>query len=458
MSKSKKETNLKLVKGLKNKSSKVSALSPREIVSELDRYVIGQKDAKKAVAVALRNRWRRQALTDEMRDEVLPKNILMIGPTGVGKTEISRRLSKLAQAPFIKVEATRFTEVGYVGRDVEQIVRDLIEIAIAMERERKRKEVKAKAELKAEEKVLDALVGNKASIATRESFRKRLRNGDLDENEIEIEVQDSTSGIQSFEIPGMPGGNVGMVNLGDILGKSMGNKKGKKRKMTVKESHGILIAQESDKMIEEDKIIKEAKKATEENGIVFLDEIDKVSARSDRVGGDVSREGVQRDLLPLIEGTTVSTKHGPIKTDHILFIASGAFQLAKPSDLLPELQGRLPIRVELNALNEDDFKRILREPDNSLIKQYKALLKTEDVNLEFSDDGIEMLAKISAEVNSSVENIGARRLHTIIEKVLDEISFNATDKAGETITVDKKFVQENLGNLVKDTDLSKFIL
>ncbi len=457
MSKSKKETNLKLVKGTKSDKAKVSALSPREIVSELDRYVIGQKEAKKAVAVALRNRWRRQALTDEMRDEVLPKNILMIGPTGVGKTEISRRLSKLAEAPFIKVEATRFTEVGYVGRDVEQIVRDLIEIAIAMERERKRKEVKAKAELKAEEKVLDALVGNKASVATRESFRKRLRNGDLDNNEIEIEVQD-TSGIQSFEIPGMPGGNVGMVNLGDILGKSMGGKKGKKKKMTVKESHGILVAQESDKMIEEDKIIKEAKKTTEENGIVFLDEIDKVSARSDRVGGDVSREGVQRDLLPLIEGTTVSTKHGPIKTDHILFIASGAFQLAKPSDLLPELQGRLPIRVELNALNEDDFKRILKEPDNSLIKQYKALLKTEDVNLEFSDDGIDMLAKISAEVNSSVENIGARRLHTIIEKVLDEISFNATDKAGETITVDKKFVQNNLGNLIKDTDLSKFIL
>ena len=458
MSKSKKETNLKLVKGSKSDSSKVSALSPREIVSELDRYVIGQKEAKKAVAVALRNRWRRQALTDEMRDEVLPKNILMIGPTGVGKTEISRRLSKLAEAPFIKVEATRFTEVGYVGRDVEQIVRDLIEIAIAMERERKRKEVKAKAELKAEEKVLDALVGNKASVATRESFRKRLRNGDLDDNEIEIEVQDTSSGVQSFEIPGMPGGNVGMVNLGDILGKSMGGKKGKKKKMTVKESHGILIAQESDKMIEEDKIIKEAKKSTEENGIVFLDEIDKVSARSDRVGGDVSREGVQRDLLPLIEGTTVSTKHGPIKTDHILFIASGAFQLAKPSDLLPELQGRLPIRVELNALNEDDFKRILKEPDNSLIKQYKALLKTEDVNLEFSEDGIDMLAKISAEVNSSVENIGARRLHTIIEKVLDEISFNATDKAGETITVDKEFVENNLGNLVKDTDLTKFIL
>ncbi len=458
MSKSKKETSLKLVKGSKGESSKVSALSPREIVSELDRYVIGQKEAKKAVAVALRNRWRRQALTDEMRDEVLPKNILMIGPTGVGKTEISRRLSKLAEAPFIKVEATRFTEVGYVGRDVEQIVRDLIEIAIAMERERKRKEVKAKAELKAEEKVLDSLVGNKASVATRESFRKRLRNGDLDTNEIEIEVQDTSSGLQSFEIPGMPGGNVGMVNLGDILGKSMGGKKGKKKKMTVKESHGILVAQESDKMIEEDKIIKEAKKATEENGIVFLDEIDKVSARSDRIGGDVSREGVQRDLLPLIEGTTVSTKHGPIKTDHILFIASGAFQLAKPSDLLPELQGRLPIRVELNALNEEDFKRILKEPDNSLIKQYKALLKTEDVNLEFSEDGIDMLAKISAEVNSSVENIGARRLHTIIEKVLDNISFNATDKAGETITVDKKFVQDNLGNLVKDTDLSKFIL
>ena len=458
MVKSNKITNLNIIKNKTKENSKVSALSPREIVSELDRYVIGQKEAKKAVAVALRNRWRRQALTDEMRDEVLPKNILMIGPTGVGKTEISRRLSKLAEAPFIKVEATRFTEVGYVGKDVEQIVRDLIEIAIAMEKEKKRKEVKAKAELKAEDKVLDALVGSKASVATKESFRKRLRNGDLDENEIEIEVQDKNSGFQSFEIPGMPGGNVGMVNIGDILGKSMGNKRGKKKKMTVKESHDILVAQESDKMIEEDKIIKEAKKTTEENGIVFLDEIDKVSARSDRVGGDVSREGVQRDLLPLIEGTTVSTKHGPIKTDHILFIASGAFQLAKPSDLLPELQGRLPIRVELDALNEEDFKRILKEPDNSLIKQYKELLKTESVNLVFTDDGIDMLAKISAEVNSSVENIGARRLHTIIEKVLDDISFNATDKAGETITVDKKYVNDNLGNLVKDTDLSKFIL
>jgi ATP-dependent HslUV protease ATP-binding subunit HslU len=458
MVKTNKVTSLNVLKNKSKDNSKVSALSPREIVSELDRYVIGQKDAKKAVAVALRNRWRRQALSDEMRDEVLPKNILMIGPTGVGKTEISRRLSKLAEAPFIKVEATRFTEVGYVGRDVEQIIRDLIEIAIAMEKEKKRKEVKAKAELKAEEKVLDALVGNKASVATRESFRKRLRTGDLDDNEIEIEVEGSTVGLQNFEIPGMPGGNVGMINLGDMLGKSMGNKKGKKKKMNVKESHDILVAQESDKMIEEDKIIKEAKKTTEENGIVFLDEIDKVSARSDRVGGDVSREGVQRDLLPLIEGTTVSTKHGPIKTDHILFIASGAFQLAKPSDLLPELQGRLPIRVELDALKEEDFKRILKEPDNSLIKQYKELLNTENVNLKFTDDGIDMLAKISAEVNSSVENIGARRLHTIIEKVLDDISFNATDRAGETIIIDEKYVQDNLGNLVKDTDLSKFIL
>ena len=456
---SKKVTNLNLIKENKKKTdSKVSALSPREIVSELDRYVIGQKEAKKAVAVALRNRWRRQALTDEMKQEVLPKNILMIGPTGVGKTEISRRLSRLAEAPFIKVEATKFTEVGYVGRDVEQIIRDLTEIAIAMEREKKRKEVNAKAQLAAEEKVLDALVGNKASVATRESFKKRLRSGALDINEIEIEVNQPSSNMQSFEIPGMPGANVGMVNIGEILGKSMGGNKGKRKKMSVKESHDILVAQESDKMIEEDKIVKEAKKYTEENGIVFLDEIDKVSARGDRVGGDVSREGVQRDLLPLIEGTTVSTKHGPIKTDHILFIASGAFQLAKPSDLLPELQGRLPIRVELSALNEDDFKRILKEPDNSLIKQYKALLKTENVDLEFTDDGIDMLAKLSAEINSSVENIGARRLHTIIEKVLDDISFNASDKAGERIVVDKSFVQKNLGNLVKDTDLSKFIL
>ncbi len=450
--------NLKIVKKSSNKdSSKVSALSPREIVSELDRYVIGQHQAKRAVAVALRNRWRRQALSDDMKDEVLPKNILMIGPTGVGKTEISRRLSKLAQAPFIKVEATRFTEVGYVGKDVEQIIRDLIEIAIAMEKEKRRKEVHAKAQLAAEEKVLDALVGKKASLATRESFRKRLRSGDLDKNEIEIEVNDTSSGMPSFEIPGMPGANIGMVNIGEILGKS-GSPKGKKKKMTVKESHEILIAQESDKMIEQEKIIKQAKDSTENNGIVFLDEIDKVSARGDRIGGDVSREGVQRDLLPLIEGTTVNTKYGPVKTDHILFIASGAFQLAKPSDLLPELQGRLPIRVELNALTEDDFKRILKEPDNSLIKQYKALLKTEDVELDFSDDGIEMLAKLSTEINSTVENIGARRLHTIIEKVLDEVSFSASDKAGQTIKVNKEFVSKNLGDLVKNTDLSKFIL
>ena len=437
-------------------SSNVTSLSPREIVSELDRYVIGQNQAKRAVAIALRNRWRRQALTNEMKDEVLPKNILMIGPTGVGKTEISRRLSKLAEAPFIKVEATRFTEVGYVGRDVEQIIRDLLEIAIAMEKVKKRKEVFAKALQAAEERVLEAMVGNKASIATRESFRKRLRNGDLDKNEIEVDVHDSPS-MPSFEIPGMPGANVGMVNIGEMLGKTMG-KKPKKKKMTVKESHEILIAEESDKLIEQDKIVKSAKVSTENNGIVFLDEIDKVSARSDRIGGDVSREGVQRDLLPLIEGTTVSTKYGTIKTDHILFIASGAFQLAKPSDLLPELQGRLPIRVELNALTSEDFKKILREPDNSLIKQYKALLKTEKINLEFTDDGIETIAELATEVNSSVENIGARRLHTIIEKVLDEISFTATDRSGEKIIIDKKYVQKNLGELVKDTDLSKFIL
>jgi len=446
-------------KGIKEsveQSADVTSLSPREIVSELDRFVIGQNQAKRAVAIALRNRWRRQALTGEMKDEVLPKNILMIGPTGVGKTEISRRLSKLAEAPFIKVEATRFTEVGYVGRDVEQIIRDLLEIAIAMEKVKKRKEVFTKAQQSAEERVLEAIVGNKASVATRESFRKRLRNGDLDKNEIEIDIHDSPS-IPSFEIPGMPGANIGMVNIGEMLGKTMGNKP-KKKKMTIKESHEILISEESDKLIEQDKIIKSAKVSTENNGIVFLDEIDKVSARGDRIGGDVSREGVQRDLLPLIEGTTVSTKYGTIKTDHILFIASGAFQLAKPSDLLPELQGRLPIRVELNALTSEDFKKILKEPDNSLIKQYKALLKTEKINLEFTDDGIDTIAELATEVNSSVENIGARRLHTIIEKVLDEISFTATDRSGEKIIIDKKYVQKNLGELVKDTDLSKFIL
>ncbi len=440
----------------KEKTTITNSLSPREIVSELDRFVVGQNKAKRAVAIALRNRWRRQALEDDMKDEVLPKNILMIGPTGVGKTEISRRLSKLAEAPFVKVEATRFTEVGYVGRDVEQIVRDLLEIAIAMEKVKKRKEVHAQAQKLAEDRVLDALVGNKASVATRESFRKRLRDGDLDDNEIEIAISESNQ-MPSFEIPGMPGANVGMINISDVLGKSMGQKP-KKKKMTVKESHEILINEESDKLIEQDKIIKSAKDSTENNGIVFLDEIDKISARTDRVGGDVSREGVQRDLLPLIEGTTVSTKYGPVKTDHILFIASGAFQLAKPSDLLPELQGRLPIRVELDALNSQDFIRILKEPDNSLIKQYKALLKTENVDLEFTEDGINTIAHIASEVNSSVENIGARRLHTIIERVLDEISFTATDRAGEKITVDGKYIKDNIGELVKDTDLSKFIL
>ena len=437
-------------------SSIVSSLSPREIVSELDRYVVGQNKAKKAVAIALRNRWRRQALKGDMKDEVLPKNILMIGPTGVGKTEISRRLSKLAEAPFVKVEATRFTEVGYVGRDVEQIIRDLLEIAIAMEKIKKRKEVLVKAQKMAEEKVLDALVGNKASVATRESFRKRLRNGDLDGNEIEVAINESSSS-SSFEIPGMPGANIGMINIGDMLGKSMGTKQ-KKKKMTVKESHEILINEESDKLIEEDKIVKSAKHTTENNGIVFLDEIDKISGRSDRTGGDVSREGVQRDLLPLIEGTTVSTKYGPVKTDHILFIASGAFQLAKPSDLLPELQGRLPIRVELEALTSDDFKRILKEPDYSLIKQYVALLKTENVDLEFTEDGINAIANMASEVNNTVENIGARRLHTIIERILDDISFTATDRAGEKITINSEYVKKNLDELVKDTDLSKFIL
>ena len=438
-----------------DEQSVVSSLSPREIVSELDRYVIGQKDAKRAVAIALRNRWRRQALKGYMKDEVMPKNILMIGPTGVGKTEISRRLSKLAEAPFVKVEATRFTEVGYVGRDVEQIIRDLLEIAIAIEKEKMKKEVYAKARQAAEERVLNALVGNKASVATRESFRKRLRTGDLDKNEIEIEINEVGS-LPNFEIPGMPGANIGMINLSEMLGKS--SKKGKKKKMSVKESHEVLISEESDRMIEQDQIIKSAKISTENNGIVFLDEIDKVSARGDRIGGDVSREGVQRDLLPLIEGTTVSTKHGPIKTDHILFIASGAFQLAKPSDLLPELQGRLPIRVELNALTSDDFRKILEEPDNSLIKQYVALLKTENVTLEFTKDGIETIAALATEINASIENIGARRLHTIIERVLDEISFTATDRSGEKVIINKNYVTKNLGELAKDMDLSKFIL
>ena len=449
-------TTLKPKDKKEEKENLTTSLSPREIVSELDRFVVGQNKAKRAVAIALRNRWRRQALTGDMKDEVLPKNILMIGPTGVGKTEISRRLSKLAEAPFVKVEATRFTEVGYVGRDVEQIVRDLLEIAISMEKVKKRKEVKAQVQKLAEERVLDALVGPKASVATRESFRKRLRSGDLDDNEIEIAVSES-GGMPSFEIPGMPGANIGMINISDMLGKSMGSKP-KRKKMSVKESYEILMNEESDKLIEQDKIIKSAKNTTENNGIVFLDEIDKISARTDRVGGDVSREGVQRDLLPLIEGTTVSTKYGPVKTDHILFIASGAFQLAKPSDQLPELQGRLPIRVELDPITSEDFKRILKEPDNSLIKQYKALLQTEKVELEFTEDGINTIADIAMEVNSTVENIGARRLHTIIERVLDEISFTATDKAGEKIVVDSEYINKNLGELTKDTDLSKFIL
>ena len=449
-------TTLKPIDNNNKKENLANSLSPREIVSELDRFVVGQNNAKRAVAIALRNRWRRQALTGDMKDEVLPKNILMIGPTGVGKTEISRRLSKLAEAPFVKVEATRFTEVGYVGRDVEQIVRDLLEIAISMEKVKKRRQVKTQAQKLAEDRVLDAIVGSKASVATRESFRKRLRNGDLDENEIEIAISENAN-MPSFEIPGMPGANIGMINISDVLGKSMGGKP-KRKKMSVKESYEILMNEESDKLIEQDKIIKSAKNTTENNGIVFLDEIDKISARTDRVGGDVSREGVQRDLLPLIEGTTVSTKYGPVKTDHILFIASGAFQLAKPSDLLPELQGRLPIRVELDPLTSKDFKRILKEPDNSLIKQYKALLKTENVELEFTEDGINTIANIATEINSSVENIGARRLHTIIERVLDDISFTATDKAGEKIVIDSNYINNNLGELSKNTDLSKFIL
>jgi len=430
--------------------------SPREIVSELDRFIVGQNDAKRAVAIALRNRWRRLQLDEKLREEVLPKNILMIGPTGVGKTEISRRLARLAGAPFLKVEATKFTEVGYVGRDVEQIVRDLVEISIALTRERKRKDVQARAELAAEERVLDALVGPGSGPGTRESFRKKLRAGELNDKEIEIEVQAGSGGMPMFEIPGMPGAQMGAINLGDIFGKMGG--KTKTRKVTVLDSHDILVNEESDKLLDSEQLIQESIKAVEQNGIVFLDEIDKIAGREGRMGADVSREGVQRDLLPLIEGTTVNTKHGPVKTDHVLFIASGAFHISKPSDLLPELQGRLPIRVELNALSRDDMRRILTEPEASLIKQYVALLKTEGVTLDFSEDAIDAIADIAVAVNSTIENIGARRLQTVMERVLDEISFAATDRSGETVKIDAAYVEKHIGDLAKNADLSRFIL
>jgi len=437
----------------------MSDFSPREIVSELDRHIIGQADAKRAVAIALRNRWRRRQLSDDLRDEVLPKNILMIGPTGVGKTEISRRLAKLAQAPFIKVEATKFTEVGYVGRDVEQIVRDLVEAALIIVREKKRASVQAHAHTMAEERVLEALVGANASEATKDSFRKKLRAGELDDKEIDITVSAAGGGLPTLDIPGMPGAQMGVLNLGDIFGKGFGGQQQQKR-MSVRNSYEVLIAEESDKLLDDSEISSEAIKSVENDGIVFLDEVDKITARSDArgSGGDVSREGVQRDLLPLIEGTTVSTKHGAVKTDHILFIASGAFHLAKPSDLLPELQGRLPIRVELAALTRDDLKRILTEPAASLIRQYKALMETEGVTLDFTEDGIDALADISAEVNANVENIGARRLHTVMERVLEQASFSATDNSGQTITVDGAYVREHIGDLAGDSDLSRFIL
>jgi ATP-dependent HslUV protease ATP-binding subunit HslU len=437
--------------------STASAFSPREIVSELDRYIVGQNDAKRAVAIALRNRWRRQQLDPDLREEVAPKNILMIGPTGVGKTEIARRLARLAQAPFIKVEATKFTEVGYVGRDVEQIIRDLLEAAIVIVRERACKAVTAKAELSAEERVLDALVGDKASRETREKFRTRLRTGEMDDKEIEVQVTDTQGNMPSLEIPGMPGANMGMVNIGDMLGKAFGGQT-KPRRITVGESHTLLVQEEADKMVDNDAVLRDAINAVEQNGIVFLDEIDKICGREERGGGDVSREGVQRDLLPLIEGTTVTTKHGAVKTDHILFIASGAFHLAKPSDLLPELQGRLPIRVELQALNVEDFVRILTEPEASLIRQYVALMATENVTLHFTPDGIQKIAALSAEVNENVENIGARRLQTVMERLLEEVSFTASDNPGMKVSVDSDYVRARVGDLVKDTDLSKFIL
>ena len=434
-----------------------TSFTPREIVSELDRYIIGQDDAKRAVAIALRNRWRRQQLDESLRDEILPKNILMIGPTGVGKTEIARRLAKLAQAPFIKVEATKFTEVGYVGRDVEQIVRDLIEISIHMVRDRMRKQVTAKAELNAEERILDVLVGEGASRDTREKFRHMLRAGELDDKEVEIEVADGGGGMPAFDIPGMPGAQVGMINLNDMLGKAFGPRT-KPKSLTVEESHDILIAEEGDKLLDEDKVVKEAIESVENNGIVFIDEIDKITVRSERWGGDVSREGVQRDLLPLIEGTIVPTKHGTVNTDHILFIASGAFHLSKPSDMLPELQGRLPIRVELKALTRDDFVRILTEPEASLIKQYTALMGVEEVELDFTEDAIDEIADLAAEINSGVENIGARRLHTVMEKLVEEISFTASETPGQAVTIDADYVRKQVSELAKDADLRKFIL
>ena len=435
----------------------MSTFSPREIVSELDRFIVGQSAAKRSVAIALRNRWRRQQLEEAVREEVQPKNILMIGPTGVGKTEIARRLAKLADAPFIKVEATKFTEVGYVGRDVEQIIRDLVESAISQTREKMRKEVQAAAELAAENRVIEEIAGKDAREETRKSFRQRLRTGELDAKNIEIDVIDNSSGLPTFDIPGMPGSQMGMINLNDMLGKAMGGRT-KRRKMTVAESYLVLLEEEADKLLDEDKIVKTAIEAVEQNGIVFLDEIDKICARSERQNIDVSREGVQRDLLPLIEGTTVATKHGTVRTDFILFIASGAFHLAKPSDLLPELQGRLPNRVELQALSRDDFKRILTEPEHSLIKQYKALLETEGITLNFLDEAIEALADLTVDVNKSVENIGARRLHTMMEKLLDDISFSASDLGDEVVTVDKDYVEKYVGDFAKDNDLSKFIL